>query len=177
MTFGDALPIASGGIPVGAPPQSGIQKDRSAQPTLPTEAIRGQVSRADATHARGRNRVMNAFPPEDADRNLDFDALVAKYEKKIFNVIYRMLGDYEEAADLTQETFFSAYKHYDRFRGDSKVFTWLYQIARNLCINRVRQRERQRSMRIESLDQPRENEDEGLQREIADYSQAPQNLL
>jgi len=121
---------------------------------------------------------MNAFPPEDADRNLDFDALVVKYEKKIFNVIYRMLGDYEEATDLTQETFISAFKHYDRFRGDSKVFTWLYQIARNLCINRVRQRERQRGMRFESLDQPREtDDDDGLTREIADWSQSPQIVL
>ncbi len=108
----------------------------------------------------------------------DFDLLVTQYRKKIFNVIYRFLGDYEEAVDLTQETFISAFRHYDRFRGDAKVFTWLYQIARNLCINRVRQRERQRSLRIESLDQPRENdEDEGMTREIADLSQAPHTLL
>ncbi len=108
----------------------------------------------------------------------DFDLLVTQYRKKIFNVIYRFLGDYEEAVDLTQETFISAFRHYDRFRGDAKVFTWLYQIARNLCINRVRQRERQRSLRIESLDQPRESdEDEGMTREIADLSQAPHTLL
>src|SRR5688500_1891629 len=90
------------------------------------------------SYARSDARLMNANPPEDADRNLDFDALVAKYEKKIFNVIYRFIGDYEEATDLTQETFISAFRHYDRFRGEAKVFTWLYQIARNLCINRVR---------------------------------------
>jgi RNA polymerase sigma-70 factor (ECF subfamily) len=121
---------------------------------------------------------MNAFPPEDADRNLDFDALVIKYEKKIFNVIYRFLGDYEEATDLTQETFLSAYRHYDRFRGEAKVFTWLYQIARNLCINRVRQRDRQRALRIESLDQPHETEgEEGLTREVADWSHSPQTVL
>ena len=121
---------------------------------------------------------MNSPPPDDADRNLDFDALVIKYEKKIFNVIYRFLGDYEEATDLTQETFISAFRHYERFRGDSKVFTWLYQIARNLCINRVRQRDRQRSLRIESLDQPRDSdEDERLTREVADWSLAPQTIL
>ncbi|MCS6777433.1 MAG: sigma-70 family RNA polymerase sigma factor [Chloroherpetonaceae bacterium] len=121
---------------------------------------------------------MNANPPEDADRNLDFDALVAKYEKKIFNVIYRFIGDYEEAVDLTQETFISAYRHYDRFRGEAKVFTWLYQIARNLCINRVRQRDRQRALRVESLDQPRDlDEEDNLTREIADWSSAPQVVL
>lgn len=121
---------------------------------------------------------MNVIPPEDADRDLDFDALVNKYEKKIFNVIYRFLGDYEEATDLTQETFISAFRHYERFRGEAKVFTWLYQIARNLCINRVRQRDRQRSLRIESLDQPRDTEDDDrMQREVADWSRAPQTLL
>src|ERR1041385_1675811 len=121
---------------------------------------------------------MNVIPPEDADRDLDFDALVAKYEKKIFNAIYRFLGDYEEATDLTQETFISAFRHFDRFRGEAKVFTWLYQIARNLCINRVLQRERQRALRIESLDQPRDGDDEeGLTREVADLSQAPHTVL
>ncbi len=127
---------------------------------------------------RGTARAMNGNPHEDADRNLDFDALVAKYEKKIFNVIYRFIGDYEEATDLTQETFISAFRHYDKFRGDSKVFTWLYQIARNLCINRIRQKDRQRSLKIESLDQPRESDsDEGMTREVADWSQSPQVVL
>jgi RNA polymerase sigma-70 factor (ECF subfamily) len=144
-------------------------------------AAAGGVSRAPAAasaRAGASDRVMNAFPPEDADRNLDFDALVAKYEKKIFNVIYRFLGDYEEATDLTQETFISAYRHYDRFRGDAKVFTWLYQIARNLCINRVRQRDRQRGLKVESLDQVWDVEEEDRQtRDVADWTHAPQVVL
>lgn len=120
----------------------------------------------------------NAFLPEDADRSLDFDALVDKYHKKIFNIILRKIGDYEEATDLTQETFLNAFKHYDGFRGEAKVFTWLYTIANNLCINRMRQRERQRGMRLESLDQPRDSDgDEGLTREVADYTNAPHNVL
>ena len=134
--------------------------------------------KAASNNARDKDRLMNAFPPEDADRNLDFDALVIKYEKKIFNVILRFISDYEEATDLTQETFINAFRHYEGFRGDAKVFTWLYQIARNLCINRVRQRERQRSLRIESLDQPRDSDDdEGLTREVADWSQSPEKVL
>lgn len=120
----------------------------------------------------------SAAPPEDVDRHLDFDALVAKYEKKIFNVIYRKLGDYEDATDLTQETFINAFRHFDRFRGEAKVFTWLYQIAHNLCINRMRQRDRQRSLRVESLDQPRDTAaEDGATREIADWTGSPQNVL
>ncbi len=151
-------------------------RERAARAESPTEGQARPVGKTG--DARDIDRPMNAFPPEDADRSLDFDALVVKYEKKIFNIIYRFIGDYEEATDLTQETFISAFRHYDRFRGEAKVFTWLYQIARNLCINRVRQRDRQRALRIESLDQPHESEgEEGPSREVADWSQSPQTVL
>ncbi len=108
-----------------------------------------------------------------------FDALVAAYEKKIFNLIYRFIGDYDEAADLTQETFISAYRAFDRFRGDSKVYTWLYQIAINHCRNRLRQRGRVRAIQAESLDQPRDPEETGeaSAREIPDLTHAPHAVL
>lgn len=115
----------------------------------------------------------------DAGQCLTFDALIAAYEKKIFNVIFRIIGDYEEAADLTQETFISAYRAWDRFRGDSKVYTWLYQIALNHCRNRLRQRGRVRAIQTESLDQPRDWEDsEGFGgREISDSTRSPHVAL
>ena len=94
--------------------------------------------------------------PSAVERGRDhsFDDLVAAYEKKIFNVIYRILGDYDEAADITQETFISAYKGFQSFRGDAKVYTWLYQIAINHCRNRLRRRGRMRRIQVDSLDQP-----------------------
>ncbi len=114
-----------------------------------------------------------------SEQPVAFDELVALYEKKIFNVIYRILGDYEEAADLTQETFISAFKGFSRFRGDSQIYTWIYQIAINHCRNRLRQRSRARRIPVDSLDQPKAWEDEegGQQREIADLSYAPHVLL
>lgn len=119
----------------------------------------------------GRDTSQETFPT--------FDALVAAYEKKIFNVVYRILNDYDEAADITQETFISAYKSFDRFRGDAKVYTWLYQIAINHCRNRLRQRGRVRALNVESLDQPRdwEGEGEGASRDIADLTHAPHTVL
>ncbi len=66
---------------------------------------------------------------------MDFDGLVDRYEKPIFNLIYRLVGDYEEAADLTQETFVAAYRSFAAFRGESSVYTWLYRIAINKCKN------------------------------------------
>ncbi|HLV79655.1 MAG TPA: sigma-70 family RNA polymerase sigma factor [Chthonomonadaceae bacterium] len=150
--------------------------DRSARPAAESDGAAASTLPAD--RAQTASTVSGAIAEADAGRALEFDALVAQYEKKIFNVIYRFLGDYEEATDLTQETFLSAYRHYDRFRGEAKVFTWLYQIARNLCINRIRQRDRQRALRVESLDQPCEPGPHGNPtREIADWSAAPQQVL
>ena len=90
----EAFPLIGSTFPRIAPRASGA--------TRPTVGDAPAASPPTAT-ARSADRPMTQ--PEDADRNLDFDALVAKYEKKIFNVIYRFLGDYEEATDLTQETF------------------------------------------------------------------------
>jgi RNA polymerase sigma-70 factor (ECF subfamily) len=65
-----------------------------------------------------------------------FEVLVRRHEKPIFNLLYRWLGDYEEAADAAQEVFLSAYRSIRKFRGDSKFSTWLYRIAVNHAKNR-----------------------------------------
>jgi RNA polymerase sigma-70 factor (ECF subfamily) len=137
------------------------------------------TARLAAEQTQSEDRRMRDQQPGEADRCLTFDALVAAYEKRIFNVIYRVLGDYDEAADVTQETFISAYKGFNRFRGDAKVYTWLYQIAINHCRNRLRQRGRARAVQVESLDRPREweDEEESLPRDIADTTHAPHTLL
>lgn len=83
---------------------------------------------------------------------MDFDDLVDSYEKPIYNLIYRLLSDREEAADLTQETFIAAYRSRESFRGESTVYTWLYRIAVNLCKNKFRERQRRRDYEGSSLD-------------------------
>lgn len=105
-----------------------------------------------------------------------FEEVIAEHEKKIFNLSLRILGDYDEAADLTQETFISAYKAWDRFRGESHVFTWLYQIALNHCRNRLRQKNRSRTLQVESLDQALSSESNSHTRDVPDESQAPHTI-
>jgi len=85
---------------------------------------------------------------------MDFDSLVDSYEKTIYNLVYRLLGDREEAADVTQETFVAAYRSWGSFREESAVYTWLYRIAVNLCKNRFRDRDRRREHEWLSLDDP-----------------------
>jgi RNA polymerase sigma-70 factor (ECF subfamily) len=60
-----------------------------------------------------------------------FEILVRRHEKAIFNVVYRMLGDYDDAAETAQEVFLSAYRAIGQFRGDANFSTWLYRIALN----------------------------------------------
>lgn len=79
-------------------------------------------------------------------QSADFDDLVDKYERRIFNLIYRMVGDYDEAADLTQDTFVAAYRSFDSFRSEADPYTWLYRIAVNVCKNRFRERDRHRTI-------------------------------
>lgn len=69
-----------------------------------------------------------------------FNRLVLKWEKPIYNLALRMLHDREEAAEAAQEIFLLAFKSIHRFRLDSKFSTWLYRIAINHCVTRVRRR-------------------------------------
>ncbi|HTN71724.1 MAG TPA: sigma-70 family RNA polymerase sigma factor, partial [Methylomirabilota bacterium] len=67
-----------------------------------------------------------------------FEILVRRHQKTIFNLLYRMLGDYDEAAEISQEAFLSAYRSIKQFRGDANFSTWLYRIALNHASTRRR---------------------------------------
>ena len=78
-----------------------------------------------------------------------FDALVIKYSEGIFNLCYRLLGDYQDANDSAQEVFLKAYRSIRSFRFEAKFSTWLYQIAVNTCRNRLKSLEyRQRKKTV-----------------------------
>jgi hypothetical protein len=65
------------------------------------------------------------------DRSLVFDELFERYQAMVFNLAYRILGDREEALDISQEVFLIIYRKLHRFRGDSSLKTWVYRIAIN----------------------------------------------
>jgi RNA polymerase sigma-70 factor (ECF subfamily) len=104
-----------------------------------------------------------------------FDELFERYERDIFNLIYRLVGDYEEAADLTSETFVRALRSFGRFRGESRPYTWLYRIAVNLCKNYFRRRGVRQRVHGPSLDeQVALGDQQQVEREVEDWSRAPQ---
>lgn len=64
-----------------------------------------------------------------------FRVLIERYQKPIFNMAFRMCGDYDEAADLTQEAFLQVYRVLDKYDPEKKFFSWMYRVSHNICIN------------------------------------------
>lgn len=83
-----------------------------------------------------------------------FDTLVLRYSNDVYALLIRLTEDAEEAADLTQETFMSALKAIEKFRGDADLKTWLFRIAINESRNRFRWWKRRRREKTISLDMP-----------------------
>ncbi len=128
--------------------------------------------------------VMPAIPDPDAALMLRvkqgdsaaFTELVGKYKQPVMNLAFRTLRDATEAEDLAQNVFVQAWKSANRYEASAKFSTWLFTIARNLCLNEIRRRSRHPA---ESLDQTRDdNEDQPLH-QIEDRKQAstPDQLL
>jgi len=66
-----------------------------------------------------------------------FDALVLKYQYKVFRLVSRYISDPSEVLDVTQDTFIKAYQSLEKFRGESGFYTWLYRIAINTAKNHI----------------------------------------
>lgn len=88
-----------------------------------------------------------------------FDAIVRAHQDRVYAFCARMLSDREDAFDVAQEVFLSAYQNLAGFRGEASLSTWLLRIATNRCLNRIRQRT-VRATR-EGLPGDPEREDEG----------------
>ena len=98
--------------------------------------------------ASGLARWLDLAPPDAIEERLiarlvarderAFNELVRAYERRVFALVLRMIGSRAEAEDLAQEVFVQVFKAIGSFRGDSKLSTWIYRIAVNLCKNRTK---------------------------------------
>lgn len=84
---------------------------------------------------RRERKLVRALRRRDEEA---FSELVRVYQHKVFNVIYRIVGDRQEAEDVAQEVFVAVFKYIDSFRGEAKFSTWLYRIATNRAKNRIK---------------------------------------
>jgi len=72
---------------------------------------------------------------DSASRNLAFNQLVRKYQQRVYWHVRKMVVDHQDADDLTQDTFVKVWKNLENFRRDASLFTWIYRIATNECLN------------------------------------------
>ena len=103
-----------------------------------------------------------------------FEAIVLHYQKKVFNIAYRILGNLEEAKDLAQEVFLSVFDSIKDLREEVKFDVWLTQITLNHCRNRWKYLKRRHYFNSDSLDGPVETEGGNMPRQISDPSDDPE---
>jgi len=108
---------------------------------------------SDAVNPAARREIDLLRQAQQGDRAA-YGQLVIAYQDRLYNAILRLVGDFEEARELTQEAFTRGLTKLDSFRGDASPYTWLFRIAVNLAISHLRKVQRHR---VFSLDAPPRN--------------------
>jgi RNA polymerase sigma-70 factor (ECF subfamily) len=120
-------------------------------------------------------------PPDDsalvaraqAGDTIAFDELVKRYADKVHRLTYKVLRHEEDASDALQDAFLSAYRSLPRFKGESTFSTWLYRVAMNAALMRLRKR---RDGMV-SLEQPGDGSETRAPLQIADWARTPAEEL
>ncbi len=87
-----------------------------------------------------------------------FEAIFRRYVNKVYRQVFRLIGNDAEAEEIVQEVFLAVYQKAKSFRGDSAFSTWLYSLAMNACLTRLRRRKRSREISLDAF-LPRYRED------------------
>jgi len=106
-----------------------------------------------------------------------FDAFHQRFLSKILNYVNRVVGDYQKAEEITQETFLQVYRHLDSYRPEGKTSSWLFKIATNLSKNELRNQRRRNFLGF-SLNRKISNDDQDTEliELIPDRSHKPDAL-
>jgi RNA polymerase sigma-70 factor (ECF subfamily) len=106
-----------------------------------------------------------------------FAELVKRYQKKIMKLGFRMLNHRQEAEDVVQETFLRVHSNLHRYDATQKFSTWIYRIATNLCIDRLRRRKEQVSLDAELSDGTGESKTQDVHSTIASSQPSPESQM
>ncbi|MEQ9466513.1 MAG: RNA polymerase sigma factor [Ekhidna sp.] len=85
-------------------------------------------------------------------RNYGFNLLVREYQERIYWHVRKMVIDHDDADDLVQEIFVKVWKNLGQFREDSRLYTWIYRIATNECLNFLRKKKKRFFIPIHDLE-------------------------
>lgn len=92
-----------------------------------------------------------------------FEELIESYQKKIFNLAYRILGNYDDAGDMAQEALIRIFRSIASFKEQSSFSTWVYRITTNVCLDEIRKK---KNKKVISLDEEIRMEDGEMKRQI-----------
>jgi RNA polymerase sigma-70 factor, ECF subfamily len=99
-----------------------------------------------------------------------FEQLIEGYQKKVFNIALRMLGNPDDASEVAQEVFIRVYKSVKNFKEESSFSTWIYRITTNTCLDELRKRKNKEHI---SLDEDIHHEDGDMKRQVEDSRPTP----
>ena len=102
-----------------------------------------------------------------------FEALVRAYEKNVYTLALRMMGNAQDAEDMAQEAFLKAYNSLPGFRGDSRFSVWLYRIVSNVCLDQLRKKSKRPTVSLSMED----GDGEETQLDLPDTAQSPEEAL
>jgi RNA polymerase sigma-70 factor (ECF subfamily) len=129
-----------------------------------------ELALANYDHQAVARPLETGIEPAAVGKEASFEQVFERYHSMVYNLIYRILGDREEALDVSQEVFVSVYRKLGRFRWESSLKTWIYRIAINRASNRCRWWNRLRRRGTVSLDRHLSKDDT---RSYADALVAP----
>lgn len=100
-----------------------------------------------------------------------YEKIIQKYQSKVFGLIYNMTKNQNDIEDLAQEVFIKIYKNLGKFKGESSLYTWIYKITVNLCLDEMKKRKN-----VIYLDEKIEVDDGEVNRELPSEEKSQEKL-
>lgn len=151
-------------------------QESTGQSPLTAESMVSKASQlaVESTPGNDDKVLITAFKNGDKEA---FQALVQKYESRVFNLCHRMVNDEVESRDLTQEVFLKIYRSIEKYQHNYAFYTWIYRIAVNCCIDYMRKKKRHANTISLSLSYSDSAGDQGKEMEIEDETYVPEQQL
>ncbi|MFT3922647.1 MAG: RNA polymerase sigma factor [Myxococcales bacterium] len=105
------------------------------------------------------------------------EVLLARYKRPLFNFVLRLVRERGKAEDLLQESFLRMVEHAGSFQGSASVKTWLFRIARNLCIDEMRKQKHRRHPSLDAPSSSSEGEGQSLYERVAHAGPGPERSV
>lgn len=100
-----------------------------------------------------------------------YEEIIGLYEKKVFSTIYYMVKNDNEVEDIAQEVFIKIYKNLGNFKEESSLYTWIYRITVNVCIDELKKRKK-----VVCLDEKIDTKDGEVELQLSDDSKSPTDI-